>query len=387
MILLFRDGTYKLLSPETREAQFVSKVRKVEGKLTAVMFEAFNRLGSDIFTVIQAENLLTHIDPFDVRLITCLVGDDEGPHNGNIMSRDFHIHGIFDLYSLSTLIYQMLKNYDISSALNMIRGIVILKIAVFKNGKTYEIEPSMNDNTNDVVMDWLKQFGIRCDTDEFLFKKSSKSKDDCVVTMRYQASDGCVRPTYYWPQERSTLILGHEQWLRTPEKLDIDLLLKMSGFMYGMVFSGISIPNTGLLYLCPIALGVELNEMDSMEVFYSVYNRHDETVYISNDLMACELCDYLYMSLYLPQMLDTGRLLYQEDPIKIDIEIIKHKVLARRGRYEIAVPKNPDEGIQFDMFGMMANVIMREPLHDIRDERAISLGESKLAQLIPPESE
>lgn len=389
MILLFRDGSYKVLDADTPEGKFIAKVRKEENRLVAVAFEAFNRLGSDLFTIILAENLRTSIDPFEIQLVTCVVGDDEGPHDGNIMVRHMKIEGIFQLYSLSTLIYQMLKNYDISSALNMVRGIVILKIVITTfDGKIYEIEPGADSTTNDIVTDWLKQFGIRCDTDEFLYKKSTRSKDDCVVTMRYSASDGEVRPAYYWPQERRHLILSGERWIRVSEPLDFDLLLKLSGFMTTIACSGICIPNTGLMYLCPIAIGVEIFTCDSMEVIYSVNNRNDHTIYISNDLMACDGVDYLYMALYLPQMLDAGRFLYQEDPIKIDIEMVREKFLARRGRYDIKVPKQIDEGIEFDMLGMLANIVMNEPISDIRIENHVKqLEESKLAQLIPPEDQ
>lgn len=387
MLLLFRSGEYKMLRPDITEAQFVAKYKKHEPKIVAVLFEAFNRLGSDIFTIIQAENIQLSIEPFDVSLTTCVVMEDEGPHDGNIMIRDFHIGGIFDLYSLSTLIYQMLKNYDISSALNMLSGVVILRIVITKNGKTYEMEPSPDSATNDVTIEWLKQFGIRCDTDEFLYKKSTKSKDDCVVSMRYSSVDGYVRPTYHWPQERCFLLIAGNRWKKIADPMDDGIIIRYGSYEIGIMLTGIAIPNTGLLYLCPIAVGVELFDTQSMEVIYTLYNRKDETIYVSSDIIALEAYDYLYLALYLPQMLDANRFLYQEDPIKIDIEFIKQKFLARQGRYEIKVPRDPDQGIEMDMFGMIVNILMNEPMKDIRDERTRTVAESKLAQLIGEEGE
>ena len=376
-----------MISPDITEAQFIAKYQKYESKVVAVAFEAFNRLGSDIFTIIQAENLELKINPFDVTLTTCFVGEDEGPHDGNIMIRNFHIGGIFDLYSLSTLIYQMLKNYDISSALNMLSGIVILKISVNKGGKLYEIEPSIDSTLNDGVMEWLKQFGIRCDTDEFLFKKSRKSKDDCVVSMRYSVADGYVRPTYHWPQERQFLLISGDYWKRINDDLDYQVIIKYGGALREgeLMYAGIAIPNTGLMYLCPITVGIEIFGLDSMEIMYTLFDRHDDTVYMSTDLITLEGPDHLYMALYLPQMLDVNRFLYQRDPIKIDIECIRDKFLCRRGRYDIKTPKDENQGIEMDMFGMLANIMINERIYDIRDENARTIADSKLAQLIGEE--
>lgn len=391
MIFLYRDGRCRILDPEMPSDKVGRKFMKHKDEILAVLVDCSTRLRSDTYVLVSAKNFVPKPPIRKVSFTAAFLREDESPHEGNTITREVAIDTIYDLYGAASTIYQIAKNPEIGPVIALTAAMVLLGITITdRDGEKHTYDMTTGGSDWPECKAFLAEYGLICDTDEFLSEnvpKDERLERGCYL-MRYSPREGSRKASYHFYDRKAQIMLSDHWWAIAFESVKVHNSLTILEGTKGLdniervmrdasdtgCTVGTCINGTGLIYLCPYVLAKKLRNIDSVEIYYrsrfidlddepSGAHEHQSPEYmgIANPI------DALYLAVFLPQYMDVQRLIYGEEPIDVHIEFVTDRRYIQDGIYEFPIDMNPEVGISFDLLGIFADILLNHTLQDIHE--------------------
>ena len=366
MIFLYRDGRYKVIDPLASDRKIEKRFTKDKKKIRAVMVECATRLHSDVYAIIEADHFKPRFKPFDLTYTIALYDVDAPIDEGTCLTRTIPIDTIADFYNVTSLIYQLECCDGVGDIMSMgDERITIVALSIHYHKDTITWDPK-----KEKAIEFINRQGMYCDTDNFLDASVPKERmveDGCYIT-RPDPETGTRRMMYYYHEKKNYLYLNNGHW-----KFFDTLTMRISHYKTvedGINAYGLCINRTGLVYLAVEEVALNLEETDSCVVELTTGKWYtSENVWLASDEIsshtyeAYNWADILYMGLFLPQIWDINRYLFDVTPTKIGIDFLQRRRYSKSGEYE--VPHSAaDLGIHADLFAIFTS-IMTKPLRSV----------------------
>lgn len=363
MIFLFKDKTFKVYDPFMEDYKLVKKFTKAKKKLAAVLVECSTSCHSDVYTIVKADHFKISFKPFRVTYTIDLFDSESPVDTTQSLTRTVDIETISDFYNITALMYQMNYTENAGDMLSLGDRRVIVSAMMIDYGRDKIVWDSKED-----LIDFINRQDMICDTDEFL--DAALPRDQMVengeYATRYDRSSGLTTLQYYFHDRKYYLYLSNGEWDRILDKPS--LMMKMGDNSEAINVYGMCINKTGLIYLASDQIAVAMDKVDSISIAMTIgtwYTSHN--IWLSKDEISgttyegYHVSDVLYMGLYLPQIWDIERYLYDTSPITISCEFIINKRYACSGEYN--VPHGAaDRGLDLDLFAIFSTILSRPPV-------------------------
>lgn len=372
MIFLLRNGDFKVCDPYIEENKFLSKIERYGNDLVAVMIESSTKLHSDVFTIVTKKHFQTKITPMEIHYTLTVATLDEPIGESNVMERTLSIETVIEFYQAAALLYQLIASDQVGdmNCLGENRAALIELQLHFPKSKT-----TVNwDPTRQSAKEFINQYGLICDTDDFLDASSELTRQEMLergyYTMKPNKCDGVSNMVYQFYRKKYFLFFRDGKWKKqsngSPRMEDPTSMSLISGDLNCIY--GICINDTGLLYMASFAFMINFTSVEesTLELTYGEWNtvidRETQlkltTPTVTREPLqysAFDNADLLYMALYLPQYWDIIRYLYGDTPVHLQWDIIMEKHYFKSGEYTVSeLPK--DQGLDIDLFAFMSYV-------------------------------
>lgn len=370
MIFLLKDGTYRTIKTSASDKKIRRKYRKHKNELSAVLIECFTRLHTDTFVLVKGENFDIYPKKTKIHYTAAYLGTDEPMTDENTFRRTIEINRVADQYTAASLLLQMNKQDDVNSMITGIdeRTLEITDLSLEQDGVRYHWR-----HQTDSIEQFLRRFGILCDTDEFLDLRMSRAEmvENGFYYMQSDPDTGIQHMSYKFYDSRYLLYFQGKTWAaRTTRPRDLHLVNDASR----NVVVGSCISGTGLIYLANISVMEKFDAIEGVMVVVSmapiIYTDDDEidtkVVYDDEEVSmhsyeGYSLYDLLYIALYVPQILDLYRYLYEVDTLIISCCLTYSKG-SRVFTERVNRSTDPEYGNCLDLFSRLNRTLL-EPLN------------------------
>lgn len=389
MIFLMKDGTTKMYAPDEKEEKIFNKFRKHRDDIAAVLIEDHSRLRSDTYAILTPEHFEEKVEPLTLTYYIGLISDDDPIDNINMASRTVEIDDVFSRCSAAVMLYSIGRCYYTAQVITALRFPVIARVDIKTKDKT---TTWMIDGPVELP-EFLKEFGIVVDTDDFL--EASISKVEQVERGQYHMRHyrKSQHVAYYVYDRKAYIYIHGKYWaldINSPGEFakghvgdlrDEFYTRRIQSYLDRLTadiekgnvqdtYVGIPITGTGLIYLTHYDVAESLDSMVFMEVMCSTESNAplDDTDKVNGgteyDFNGSCLLDFTYICLFVPQIIDLGRFLYYEEPITMNIELMLDYAHCKTLFIEFDHFKE-GVGISFDMFYQVADLLINGPLRCI----------------------
>lgn len=378
LIFLLKNGKVKSLHPMMSESKVIRKFERHKDDISAVLLESDSRLRSDTYILISANHFMHSFKPFDLVYSCAYMDDDQPVIKENMMTRTAHIKTFHDMYTVASMLRSMQTSLEMTDLLGFTRFPLLISIRYMINGKEEDIWTS---EAGDTLPEFFESHGIYLDADNFMDASLPEHMrvEAGHYFIRYVATEDGMRPEYYKFAKKAYLYMRDDCWAldvsdpRFYLDMDIqpedDIKRTLTDGKYPILV-GICITKTGMLYMSPLELAGALVQIGAIDIVVHCKTlaqyEHMESFGLSYSVSGSNTLDALYIALFLPQFLDFGRFIYQEDPKDISIDILFNKLQVKCKVVEL--PEWPqDKGIELDLFYLIAQTIVNEPLRTLTD--------------------
>lgn len=403
MIFLLKDGQYKVID----DKKALRKYKKLESKISAVMIDCSTRLHSDCWTIVTPEHFKTTIDPITISYTLALYDIENSPIDElRTVTREISIDDPISFYQVAALLYQMSRSDEIGDPVSTgYLQITIIGLRI----KMANRKDAVWDADNGVSLkEFISDYGMWCDTDTFLDASSSRATmiEDGAYITRYNKENKSYGIDYYYHEKKYMLQLYQNRWGLTDKTTT--LIKKYDAGELGAVY-GLCMNGTGLLYLAPLMVAMNILETQSLMLlgyYYdgdhignievdsegnsqyrealeamqneirgmSISGSHTEEAREMYDLYddfyihyeGYNTADIMYMALYLPQIWDLHKYFTGIAPTSLNVMLLQMNHY-QRTTY-VRLPKlQKNQAIQVDLFAILAS-LLSEPLEDVSNE-------------------
>ena len=357
MLFLLNDGTYRFLNPLAEDSKIVRKYKKLEPRIKAVLVEYMTNLHSDTFVLVTKDHFVTKVKPFSLSYSISLFDPDTPISADNTMSRSMRVSSIPEYFAITSMLYQLQYAENVSDYVSIgQRRICINQCSILYDDAENSIDW---DPEKEKLTEFLNRQGMYCDTDDFLdISMSPQDKvENGFYRMTKSRNDPCSRIQFYYHELKSYLRICDGKWTLEVRVAHPEIECPLS---YSFDAYGYCITKTGLIYLATYSIAWELYNLASLDLnfTYTVKYTPERIWYSDADILKRDYAgfsieDALYMALYLPQIWDMARCLYDESPLDLYISILQGKHYLKDMVYH--TPQTAaDRGIEMDLFAIIA---------------------------------
>lgn len=357
MILLLKDRTYRIFDV-TSDREIRHIIKSFPLPIDAVAFESRSDLRSDCFTIVKRHHLNLDVKPFDIDVSIGFV--DRGMKDARVIDQTFRVRSIEDFYNAAVLLtmldslnystVNLLHYYDIDISLVGVRVIWPDRVVDWKPKKS--LRKFM-----------AKHLDMYVDTDDWL---ATVPRDDgydagrVLVTGDYDGTE----LLHIGPKESRLMLQLEDGFWHLRSKVYNSSDDKLNDYY------GFCINDTGLMYLAMHPLANELKKVSTCTatVRYGHYVEFEEGVVVplvdaESGIEYCmfDLIDIFYGMVYLPQIIDFDRLVYDPLPVALKVRLkTKDRLIFR----DVDIPCSDDGRVRLDFCSVIATVLLVEEEED-----------------------
>ena len=354
MFFLLSNGNYEHIDRDASSEKVMKKLRKYEDKLEALLIESDTALRSDCYIVVLKDHIKKDFEPFKITYTLAFTAATDTPFE-SLIKRTLEIESLNDFYNAASLLYQM-ANFNASCFWFMNDNFMDINLIKCKfETKRGSFGWKEEDGS---ITDFLERQDMYLDAEKFL--DASMCKRELVEEGFYQDvydAESDMRTINYYISDR--LFYLHLSMGRWGKSLRVQRLQDDRHDAYGFC-----IRNTGLLYLAPYEIASAWEHCQSCELTVNITRGYDDkklwfdpdqtfdreyNVYSPDHMLA--------LALYLPQLLDIRKYLFDEIPLRAYIQLLHNKRFVKEG--EFVIEHTPaDMGLRFDLFFLIDGVLM-----------------------------
>lgn len=354
MILLLKNYTYRIYDVSS-DRDIRTVIRNCPYPISAVAFESKSDLRSDCFTIVRRRHLNLDVKPFDIDVSIGFI--DRRMKDTRVVDQTFRVRSIEDFYNAAVLLtmldslnystVNLLHYYDIDISLLGVRIIWPDHVVDWKRKKP--LKKFM-----------AKELAMYVDTDDWLATVPRDDGYDAGRIIITDDHDGRETLRIGPKESRLMLQLDDGYWHIRSKVYDEDPWTDYYGFC---------INDTGLMYLASHPMASQLKKVSTCTVTVN-YGRYieleDGVVPIVDGDSGIEYCmfdliDVFYGMVYLPQIIDFDRLIYDPLPVALKLRLrTKDRLIFR----DVDIPCSDDGRVRLDFCGVIASALLTEEEED-----------------------
>ena len=361
MIFLMKDRTFivvdSLIDDDKKAVKWFTKHKD---KVGAVLIDCGTRLHSDCYTLVYGDQFKSKPPATKVWYKLALLEDDMPLIDCNCISRLIECTTPSQFYNVAALLYQLSQVNVVGDPILLgTRFVELVSLSIQQAPMDEPVEWDRSEN----LKDYLERFDLIVNTDKIMAmpqpvvraKRQEDVKNGYYLTR--PTRDGGSHLSFHWHDEKYMLRLSLGYWTLEDSDFHADVL--------DNEVLGICMNNTGLLYLGPAKVIINMLECESCRIEICHRNPHDHNIYVT-DYEAYNVADEFYMALFLPQIWDAIYYYETSLPQAVNISMMFNKHYEIRDT--IVLPKHEKDeqtGIKMDLFGCIAALINSGQRRDI----------------------